>query len=147
MPQPLRDEARRLAAVFQGQPGPLINFLSGQLSVVKAQAHVLVGLCGLTITVTGFSGAHMIRSGTLAAWTMVVGIAFILVAAVMCLRVLTQLRWVSQDLADDLVDTTEAVLRRRNEQQGRVATAGALVTLGLGSYLFAVAAAAVSGAP
>ena len=142
----IRDEAKRLTAVFQGQPAQLVTFLSGQLAVVKAQAHMLVGLCGLTITVTGFSGAHMIRSGSLAAWTMVVGIAFILVAAVICLRVLTQLRWVSQDLADDLVDTTETVLVRRNTQQRRVTIAGALVTVGLGSYLLAVVAAAVSGA-
>lgn len=144
--QSLRDEARRLAAVFQGQPAQLIGFLSGQLSVVKAQAHMLVGLCGLTITVTGFSGAHMIRAGSLSAWTMVVGIGFILGAAVLCLQVLTRLRWVSQDLADDLVDTTEAVLRRRNEQQERVAVAGGLVTAGLGAYLVAVVAAAVAGA-
>jgi uncharacterized membrane protein YuzA (DUF378 family) len=139
----IREESERLVALFTARPSDLVSYLSGQLSVVKAQAHMLVGLCGLSITVTGFSGSHMIRAGTLSSGALVVGIAFILVAAVLCLQVLTRLRWVSQDLSDDLVQTTMSVISRRNRQQRRVAVAGALVTIGLGSYLLSVALAAL----
>lgn len=141
----VREEARRVADAYTGSPGQLVSFLSSQLAVVKGQAHMLVELCGLTITVTGFSGAHMIRAGSFSAYAMVTGILFILMAAVQCLRILTQIRWVSQDLRDDPVETAYAVIARRNLHQKRVAFAGSLVTVGLAAYLLAVAAAALFG--
>jgi hypothetical protein len=140
----LREEAERLQRVFLGQDAQLVTYLSTQMGVVKNQAQVVLGLCGLAITVTGFSGAHMIRSGSLAAACMVVGIALILVAAVLALRTLTQVRWVSHELADDLVDTVERVLDRRNAQQRRLQIAGFFVGGGLAAYLLAVAVAALS---
>jgi hypothetical protein len=36
---------------------------SGQNSVLKSEAQAILGLCGLGITVTGFSGGNVIRSG------------------------------------------------------------------------------------
>jgi hypothetical protein len=45
----------------------LRRLVDEQVATVKTYAQVLIGLCGLTITVTGFSGAHMIRSGSIPA--------------------------------------------------------------------------------
>ncbi len=140
----LREEAERLVALFDGHPPQLVAFLSGQLSVLKQQGQTLLGLCGLTITVTGFSGHNMVRGGVVSVTAMGVGIALILVAAVIALRVLTRLRWVSQDLADSLVDTAEAVIVRRNAQQRALAIAGGLVAAGLAAYLVAVLLAAIT---
>ncbi len=137
------DEARRLAQLFAGQGPALIVFLSNQLGVVKTQAQMLLGLCGLAVTVTGFSGAHMVRAGPLPALLMVVGIALVLGSALLCLRTLTATRWVSQDLADDLSLTALAVIARRNRQQDRLTRAGHLVAAGLAAYLSAVALAAL----
>lgn len=145
-PEHVAEEARHLSKLYEGSEHLLVPFLSGQLSIVKQQAQMLVGLCGLAVTVTGFSGAHMIRAGTTAAVTMVVGIFLILVGLVLCLRVLSQLRWVSQDLQDDLAATAALVIQRRNLQQHHVAHAGVFVAVGLACYLAAVMLAAlVSG--
>ena len=92
---------------------------------------------------TGFSGAHMIRAGSAAATSMVVGITLVLVGLVLCLRTLSQLRFVSQDLRDDLVETATVVITRRNQQQRQVVFAGAFVAVGLGAYLVAVMLAAL----
>jgi hypothetical protein len=51
-----REEARRLRDLFVDQPAQYVQFLSNQIATVKTYAQVLIGLCGLTITVTGFSG-------------------------------------------------------------------------------------------
>lgn len=139
----IQEEARRLHALFEARPADLITFLSNQISTVKTYAQVLVGLCGLTVTVTGFSGAHMIRAGTVSAWLMVAGIALVLAGLVLSIRTITQLRWVSQDLRDDLVETAVRVLERRNHQQRRLAQAAVFVVGGLACYLGAVAVAAV----
>ena len=92
----VQDEANRLCALYAGRDPDLVNHLSTQIGTVKTYAQILVGLCGLTITVTGFSGAHMIRAGSLSASLMAIGIALVLVGLVLCIRTITLLRWVSQ---------------------------------------------------
>jgi hypothetical protein len=134
-------EAQRLARALS-EP-ELLGFLAAQLGVVKNQAQLLMGLCGLAITVTGFSGTHMIKAGPLSAGSMVVGIALILIGAVAVLRVLLRVRWVSQDLADEPATTAARVIVHRDRQQHRLGVAGVFVALGLAAYLLSVALAAV----
>jgi hypothetical protein len=142
----IREEARRLHQLFADDPAHFIQYLSHQIATVKTYAQILVGLCGLTVTVTGFSGAHMIRAGSLSAGLMVAGIALVLVGLMMCLQTITGLRWVSQELRDDLVETAVIVIRRRNRKQRRLSIAAVFVTAGLVCYLAAVSVAAlVSG--
>lgn len=139
------EEARRLVGHLGTQPFQLLTYLSGQLSVLKSQAQMLLGLCGLAVTVTGFSGAHMIRAGSASAVTMVVGIGFVLAAATLCISTMGHIRWVTQDLSDDLTETARAVLERRDRQQARLQIASYLVAVGLAAYLSAVAIAAFTG--
>jgi hypothetical protein len=140
----VHDEARRLRALYAGRDADLVQFLSNQIATVKTYAQVLVGLCGLTITVTGFSGAHMIRAGSLSASLMVAGIFLVLVGLAVCIRTITMLRWVSQELRDDLVETAVTVIQRRNAQQQRLSVAAVFVVAGLGAYLGAVVVAALA---
>ena len=137
-----RDEGRRVCALFSQNPAELVAFLSGQLAVIKAQANMLVGLCGLAITVTGFSGAHMIRAGTVSALSMICGIALILIGLLICLRTLARMRWVTQDLAEDLVETATIVITRRNREQRNLFVSSSFVAAGLVAYLLAVVLAA-----
>ena len=142
----LQQEAHALVDVFTSSDGRdrLLGFLSGQLGVVKLQAQQLLGLCGLTITVTGFSGAHLIRGGWLSSWLLVAGIGLILIAVVLLLRALMVLRWVSEDVRPSATETAARVIARRNRQQRAVLVAGVFVTSGLAAYLGAVAIAAVA---
>jgi hypothetical protein len=137
------DEARRLAKLFAGDPLQLVALLSNQLSVLKSQAHMLMGLAGLAITVTGFSGHHMVRGGALSTTSMIVGIGCILLAIIITLRAVIRLRWVTQDLDDDLEKTARLVIARRDAQQRALTLAGALVSTGLCGYLLAVVLAAL----
>ena len=139
----IRDEAEQLHRLFDGQPIQLVTYLASQLATVKTYAQILIGLCGLTITVTGFSGAHMIKSGSIAALTMVAGIALVLIGLLMSLRTVTRLRWVSQELRDDLRETVVVIIERRNSQQRVLAIAAGFVAGGLACYLAAVVVAAV----
>ena len=123
----VNEEARRLTRLFADQPVQLVQYLANQIATVKTYAQVLIGLCGLTITVTGFSGAHMIRAGSVASGLMVAGIALVVVGLVLCIRTITLLRWVSQDLRDDLGETAVVVIQRRNRQQRAVSTAAVFV--------------------
>jgi len=137
---PQRREAERLSAIFKGPE--LLEFLAGQLGVLKHQAQMLLGMCGLAITVTGFSGSNMIQAGRASAIALVVGIGLILLGALGSLHSLMSVRWVTEDLAEDLVDTAYVVILRRNTQLRRLSMAGILVACGLAAYLTSVALAA-----
>lgn len=138
------EEAARLVQVFAGKPDALVGFLSSQLGVVKTQAQMLLGLSGLVVTVTGFSGHNMVRGGPASTAAMITGIGLVLVAVAITLRAAARLRWVSQDLQEDLVLTATTVLRRRDQQTRALERAGVLVALGLGAYLLSVVLAALA---
>lgn len=140
----VEEEARRLYDLYEQKAAPLVNYLAMQLATVKTYAQVLIGLCGLTITVTGFSGAHMIRASSVSAMLMVTGIAFVIVGLVLCIRTITLLRWVSQELRDDITETARICIERRNRQQRMVSVAAVFVTIGLAFYLAAVSVAALA---
>jgi hypothetical protein len=129
-----------LAGLCADDPLELLRLLSGQLASGPRPA---IGLTSVIITVTGFSGAHIVSAGSGPAGLMLLGIALILVAAIQCLRTLTETRWVTQELGDSLIGTAETVILRRNRLQGRLTIAGRFVGGGLAAYLSAVALAAV----
>lgn len=145
---PLRqdDEARRLAVLFRDNPVALLQLLSTQLSVLKTQAQTFMGLSAVTITVTGFSGHNLVRGGTASTTMMFLGVGLVLGGIVLTLRTLSQLRWVTQDLDDDLARTARAVIERRDREQRSLGLAAALVAGGLGAYLVAVVLAALAAA-
>ena len=74
---------------------------------------------------------------------MISGIVCVLLGVTMTLRTLGKLRWVTQDLAEDLTETARAVILRRDAEQSALSRAGALVGLGLAAYLVAVVLAAL----
>lgn len=139
----VNEEARRVVDAFGGAADKLIPFFSAQLSVLKAQAQVFMGLSGLIITVTGFSGHQMVRGGPFSTVAMILGIALILFGVLLTLRVLGRLRWVSQELRDDLVETAASIITRRNREQRQLSVAGTFVGGGLAFYLVAVVLAAL----
>jgi hypothetical protein len=140
----VENEAAQLCRVFSNRDADLLSLLSGQLSVLKSQGQTLLGLCGLCITVTGFSGHLMVRGGAMSTASMIAGIFMILVAAVLTIRVMANLRWVSQDLGDSMQDTARLTLTRRNLQQRALSRASFFVAAGLCGYLVSVVLAALA---
>lgn len=131
--------------LYQGNAPQLMTLLSSQLQVVKAQGQMLLGLCGITITVTGFSGHNMVRAGLFSTLCMVFGIGIILVAIVLTLRALARILWVSAALDEDLEKMVRTVIERRDRQQRALQVAAAAITVGFALYSLAVVSAALSG--
>lgn len=140
------ESARRIVRYFDGQAAGLLNYLVNQVATVRQQAQTMLGLCGLIITVTGFSGPRMIESSRLSAWAMVTGIALTLVGAVLSLHVMIQVRWVSEELAKDTVTMVMRVFARRDRQNRQTIVAGFFVAAGLAAYLLSVAITAFASA-
>lgn len=140
----VESEARELARAFEGRTSDLVTFLAGQLAVLKSQAQTYLGIAGVCISVTGFSGHNMVNAGPLSAGSMIVGIGLILAAIVIALRSIAAIRWVTQDLGGAPEELAARVIERRNAQQRVLGRAGALIGVGLAFYLVAVVLAAAS---
>jgi hypothetical protein len=136
-------EAENLAAAFE-HTGELVSFLAGQLAVLRTQAQTFLGIAGICISVTGFAGHNMVNAGRVSAGAMIVGVMLILVAIVITLRSLANVRWVTQDLGDGNVELARRVLARRNLLQRSLHHAVALIGVGLGFYVLAVVSAALA---
>jgi hypothetical protein len=121
-----------------------VSFLSAQLAVLKGQAQTYLGIAGVCISVTGFSGHNMVNAGPLSAGSMIAGIALILGAIVIALRSIAAIRWVTQDLGGTPEQLAMRVIERRNAQQRVLGRAGALIGAGLAFYLCAVVLAAAT---
>ena len=61
------EEADHLLGLYDSDAGRIMDVLHGQLTNLAGRAQTLLQLAGLTITVTGFSGASIARSGRVAA--------------------------------------------------------------------------------
>lgn len=138
------EEARELAQLFDGRTVELAQLLAGQLAVLKGQAQMYVGLGGVCITVTGFSGHNMVNAGPLSAGAMIIGILLILVSIVITLRTLSSVHWVTQELGGSAEDLARRVIARRDSQQRALSVAGVFIGTGLLFYLAAVLLAAVA---
>lgn len=141
------DEVKQLVRLYEGNVPQLLTLLSSQLQVLKGQGQMLLGLCGITITVTGFSGHNMVRAGLFSTLCMVGGLGIILLAIVLTLRALARIAWVSAQLDEDLEKTVRTVIERRDRQGRALQVAAGAVTLGLALYTTAVIVAALSGSP
>lgn len=141
------DEVKQLVRLYQGSTPQLLTLLSQQLQVLKGQGQMLLGLCGITITVTGFSGHNMVRAGLLSTLCMVFGLGIVLGAIVLTIRALARIAWVSAELDEDLEKTVRSVIERRDRQQRALQVAAAAVAVGLALYTTAVIVAALSGSP
>lgn len=141
------DEVKQLVRLYAGNAPQLLTLLSQQLQVLKGQGQMLLGLCGITITVTGFSGHNMVRAGLVSMLCMVLGLGIILCAIVLTIRALGRIAWVSAQLDEDLEKTVLAVIERRDRQQKALQRAAVAVTVGLTLYTAAVIVAALSGSP
>jgi hypothetical protein len=89
-------EAERILHAY-GEDGfePMMAMLERQFGVLHNRAQVLLGLCGIVITTTGFSG-RLIAGTNLAAQVLVIaGVALVLISAAVVVWGVLHLRWLT----------------------------------------------------
>jgi len=90
------DEADRMIELFGDDFASLHSIVERQFGVLMARAQVLLGLCGVVVTTTGFSGRIIAGTNTLAQWLIIGGITLTLASAVVVVFGVLPLRWLTQ---------------------------------------------------
>lgn len=143
----LEQEAAHLLQLYGKDPVQILGRIDSQLSVLAARAQTLLSLAGITITVTGFSGANIARSGRMATLLLVGGLVMVLVAAALTLGGILHVRWTTQMAPCSLEQAVHNALVRRNEKTRAYSRALSLLVLGLALYVGSVASLLLHNLP
>jgi len=135
----IADEIAQLRRIFGSSPEGLYRAVEAQFGVLSNRAQVMLGLCGVVITTTGFSGRLIAGTNLAAQISIISGITLILVAAVLVVVGVMPLRWLTQCRGDDMDAWLAEVLTYRNRKLGHYRIAVVLLLLGMAVYVVAIA--------
>lgn len=141
------EEADHLIALYGGDAGKIMGVLHGQLQNLTGRAQMLLQLAGLTITVTGFSGANIARSGHMAALLVVSGLVLVLVAASLSMGGILRIRWMTQLAPTSLRESAIYALKMRDRKTRVFGRSLALLIIGLSMYIGSVSILLLSNVP
>ncbi|MBL8940880.1 MAG: hypothetical protein JNM69_40430 [Archangium sp.] len=110
-----------------------------QLSVLVLRTQVMLSLSGIVITVTGFSGKAIAQTNELARTLVSAGILIVLAAAATAIGGVLRLKWLTQELGEDLRQTLDRMLQVRDEKSRFLSAALVLFIVGFSCYCIAIA--------
>lgn len=113
----------------------LFSVLIGHFEVLQSRAQMLLSLIAICLTITGFSGPQIARSGPAAQVLLAIGLLFVLLAALILVMGPLQLRWGTQRRADTVDNSLIALIERRNTRTRKYHFASAVLVVGLTGYL------------
>lgn len=132
------EEADHLLELYEGDATKVMARLEQQLSSLANRAQMLLQLAGLTITVTGFSGANIARSGRFAAILVVSGLVVVLVAAALSMGGILRVEWTTQLAPCPAREAILEVIALRDAKTRAFARSLALMIVGLALYIGSV---------
>lgn len=133
------DEARAILDLCDGDKLKAFEKVEAQLAVLVLRTQVMLSLSGIVITVTGFSGRAIAETSALARLSIVLGLLLVLGAAVFAVWGVLRLKWLTQALRADVLETLRNAIEIRNRKSRFLRTALALFIAGFSLYVTAIA--------
>lgn len=115
------------------------GILERQFSVLHNRAQVLIGLCGIVITTTGFSGRLIAGTGRVAQGLIIAGVGVVLLAATLIVWGVQHIRWLTQQPGNDVRSWLLVSLAYRDRKTTIYRVAIAFLLAGLSFYVAAIA--------
>lgn len=141
------EEADHLLGLYASDAGKIMGVLHGQLANLTTRAQMLLQLAGLTITVTGFSGPSIARTGNLAAGLAISGLVMVLVAASLSMGGILRIRWMTQLAPTSLRESIIYAIEMRDAKTRIFGRSLALLIVGLALYIGSVSLLLLSNTP
>jgi hypothetical protein len=141
------EETRHLLALYDRDAAKIMTRIEGHLTILSARAQTLLSLAGITVTVTGFSGASIARSGRVAATLLVAGLVVVMIAAAVAMHGILGVRWTTSLSPCSLEQAIEAALEVRDAKTRAFSFSLRLLVLGLSLYVASVALLLVVNLP
>jgi hypothetical protein len=95
-------EAARILSHFGESFADIMAMLERQFHVLHNRAQVLLALCGIVVSTTGFSGRLVAGTNFVAQICVIAGVALVMIAAALVAWGVLHLRWLTMQLGDDV---------------------------------------------
>lgn len=115
------------------------GLMERQLDVLLSRAQLMLGLCGIAITTTGFSGRLIAGTSRLGQGLIIGGLGLVLAAAALLVWGVLHLTWITQRDSQFIDTWLDAVLRYRDHKTRLYRIAIFLLLIGLALYVGAIA--------
>jgi hypothetical protein len=143
----IQEEVRHIIAFANGDKGRAFDIVERQLSVLVLRTQVLLSLAGIVVTVTGFSGRTIAQTSEVARALVATGIGVVLTSAAMAIGGVLRLRWLTQELGDDLEAALVRMLKLRDSKAKFLTVALVTFVAGFSCYVAAIALMLASTPP
>jgi hypothetical protein len=135
----IEQETQHLLQLYDNDSAKIMSQLQSQLSILANRAQTLLSLAGITITVTGFSGANIARTGRVSATFLVCGLVIVLCSAAIAMNGILRVRWTTQLPPCELTEAIRATLEVREMKTRNFGLALRLLVIGLSLYVTSIA--------
>jgi hypothetical protein len=133
-------EADRILRAYGADALPeIMAMLERQFAVLHNRAQVLLGLCGIVITTTGFSGRLVAGTNAAAQWLIIAGVALTLIAAAIVVWGVLHLYWLTMQPGNTTRAWLLASLAYRDKKTRAYRIGISLLLIGLTVYAAALA--------
>jgi hypothetical protein len=133
------EEVAHLMKLYGGNAAQILARIDGQISILATRAQTMLSLAGITITVTGFSGTTIAKSGPWAARLLVMGLVIVLVSAAFTMWGILRVKWTTSMRPCEVEEAIHYALQRRDEKTSVYSRALLLLIVGLALYVSSVA--------
>jgi hypothetical protein len=140
-PPPLsqEQEIRRILGAYGPNLPEIMAMLERQFAVLHNRAQVLLALCGIVISTTGFSGRLIAGTNELAQGLIIAGIALVLLSAAVVVWGVLHLRWLTLQGGTDVDSWLATSLDYRDRKTELYRVAIMLMLAGLALYVASIA--------
>ena len=133
------ESARILREYGDGGFPDMMAMLERQFTVLHNRAQVLLGLCGIVVTTTGFSGRLVAGTNVAAQWLVIAGVALVLIAAAIVVWGVLHLYWLTMQPGESTRAWLLASLAYRDKKTRAYRIGISLLLVGLTVYAAALA--------
>ncbi len=140
MPNPTQqEEIDRIIQIYgRDDIRSIMEAVERQFMVLHHRSQVLLGLSGIVITTTGFSGRLIAGTNDVAKWLIISGVALVMIAAVTVCYGVLHLRWLTQHPGTQVEHWLSTTLAYR-DRKTRFYRVGIVMTMvGLGLYVASI---------
>jgi hypothetical protein len=132
-------EIDRILSLYGSDAAGMMAMLERQFAVLHNRSQVLLGLCGIVISSTGFSGRAIAGTGFGAKVLVITGVALVMLSAALVAVGVQHLWWLSQQPGADTRAWLEASLNYRDRKTNFYRVALIVMIAGLACYVAAIA--------
>ncbi len=141
------NEVQRILTLSKGDVSKAYSIVESQLATLVLRTQVMLSLSGIVITVTGFSGRTIAQTSEAARGLVAVGILVVLCAAAVAIGGVLRLKWLTQELTDDVESTLLRMLSIRDAKSRYLSAALLVFVVGFACYCVAIALMLLSTPP